>query len=174
MRRIMMYILFLVALLCLLCLPASAAEGIIRIHTQGQGEVFLYRVGILEQEHFRLTDEHGGGTVTFDDVLEPELAAWLASRATGGISRETIDGVAEFTGLSEGLYLTVQKNLDYAPFLIILPWDGDTWFLDVKPESKHSSQEVPQTGDRSIVVSSSLVMCASMIGLLIIGSRKKY
>ena len=174
MRKVLC-IVCLIAVCAVLCIPAYANTGSIRIDLGGEGEVILYRVGILEREHYRLSDEHGGGEVTFDDVLRPELAAWLASRASGGISRETREGIAEFTGLSEGLYLAVQTGDGaFEPFLIILPWDGDTWNLDVKPERISIPEDSPQTGDRSFVVLSGWFMAAVMIGLLVIGSRKKY
>lgn len=171
--------LLLVMLLGVLVMPAEASSGAIRVDIGGEGEVTLYRVGILEREHYRLSDEHGGGTVTFDDILLPELAAWLAQRSQGGISRETEQGIAEFTGLSEGLYLAVQtregeNDTRFAPFLISLPWDGDTWILDVRPQMTLPLADTPQTGDRGLLVWSSLFMAGSMIGLLVIGSRKKY
>ena len=175
MRR-MLHIFLLFYVLGLICMPATAATGTIRVHIAGEGKITLYRVGVLERDHYLLSDEHGGGEVTFDDVLRPELAARLASRASGGISRETKDGVAEFSGLSEGLYLAVRTagDGDFEPVLISLPWDGDTWYLDIKSEKTEQLIDIPQTGDRSIVVVSSWIMCAAMIGLLVIGSRKKY
>ena len=161
----------------MLCLPVYANTGTIRVDIGGAGEVTLYRVGVPDGQYFRLTDEHGGGLVTFDDILMPELAAWLAARSTGGIIRTTKDGIAEFSGLAEGVYLAVQtdgRSITLEPVMIILPWDGDTWNLEIKPEREAATTEIPQTGDRGIVVISSWIMAAAMIGLLVIGSRKKY
>ena len=179
MRRKLFCMVMLLTMLAQIRTQAFAASGKIRIDIGGAGEVTLYRVGILERENYRLSDEHGGGEATFDDVLRPELALWLASRATGGVSRESVDGIAVFSGLSEGLYLAVQTEKtdgdgEFEPFLITLPWDGDTWILDIKPQKTSSLTELPKTGDRSFIVVSSWIMCASMIGLLVIGSRKKY
>lgn len=179
MKRKMLCAVLILAMLAVIRLPVRANTGTIRVDIGGAGEVTLYRVGILDRDHYRLSDEHGGGEVTFDDVLLPELAAWLAARASGGISRETEAGIAEFTGLSEGLYLAVQTGErlgyeDFAPFLISLPWDGEVWYLDVKPEMYLLPPATPQTGDRRFVIVSSWIMAASMLGLLVIGSRKKY
>ena len=174
MGRKMLCVVLLFAMLEMLCLQAYAGTGTIRVDIGGAGEVTLYRVGVMERDQYRLTDEHGGGLVTFDDVLMPELATWLAVRATGGITHSAKDGIVEFSGISEGLYLAVQKGGENAPVLIILPWDGDTWNLDVKLEKEVMTQEIPQTADRGIVVVSSWIMAAAMLGLLVIGSRKKY
>ena len=174
MRRKILCVVLFFAVCAMLCLPAYANAGTIRVHIGGPGEVTLYRVGVFEREHFRLSDEYGGGLVTFDDVLLPELAAWLAVRSSGGVTRTARDGVAVFSGLMEGLYLAVQEDGGNDPLLIILPWDGDTWNLDVKPERDGIPAEIPQTGDKSVVVISSWVMAAAMLGLLVIGSRKKY
>ena len=174
MKRKILCVVLLFSVFGMLCLPAYANTGTIRVDIGGAGEVTLYRVGVFEGDHFRLTDEHGGGLVTFDDVLLPELAAWLSVRSTGGVTRTAKEGIAEFSGLSEGLYLAVPGDGKNVPILIILPWDGDTWNLDVKPEREVMAAEIPQTGDKSVVVISSWVMAAAMLGLLVIGSRKKY
>lgn len=179
MGRKWIMLLLLAAMIGVICLPVSSASGTIRVDIGGEGAVTLYRVGSLERDHYRLSDEHGGGSITFDDILSPELAAWLAMRSVGGISRETEQGIAEFTGLAEGLYLAVQtgEREGYAcfePFLISLPWDGETWILDARPQMELLPANTPQTGDRAGVVWSSLIMSAAMLGLLIIGSRKKY
>ena len=169
-------ILWALAIILSLRLPAFASGGTIRVDAGEDAEVTLFRVGSLERDGYRLTDEHGGGKVTFDDVLLPELAAWLAQRAKGGISRETKQGIAEYTGLSEGLYLAVQTDGKdaFPPVLISLPWDGDVWNLDIHPHGEPSVPDSPKTGDRGLVIWSSLFMTAAMIGLLVIGSRKKY
>ena len=179
MRRKILCAALLAVVWGVLCMPVYANSGSIRVQLDGEGEVTLYRVGVLQRENFRLSDEHGGGEVTFDDVLRPELALWLASRAKGGISRETEEGIVVFSGLSEGLYLAVQTencsgNEAFEPFLVMLPWDGDTWNLEVQPQILSVSEDLPKTGDKGFVVLSSWIMCASMIGLLVIGSRKKY
>ena len=179
MKRKILCMGLMLVMMAVISLPVRSYSGTIRVDIGGAGEVTLYRVGILDRDFYRLSDEHGGGTLTFDDVLMPELAEWLAARATGGIARKTEGGIAEFTGLSDGLYLAVQTEErlgyeDFQPFLISLPWDGEVWYLDVKPEMYLLPPDTPQTGDRSFVVLSSWVMAASMLGLLVVGSRKKY
>ena len=177
MRKKILCVMLFMVMCSMLCLQAYAGTGTIRVHIGGAGEVTLYRVGIPDGEFFRLTDEHGGGLVTFDDILAPELAAWLATRSAGGVPRTAKDGIAEFSGLSEGLYLAVQtegRNGIIDPVLIILPWDGETWYLDVKPQNEEITEKIPKTWDKGIVVISSWVMAAAMLGLLVIGSRKRY
>ena len=171
MRRKMVCLLLVVILFESFCIRVLANSGTIRVNTGTNDEVVLYRVGVLDRDHYRLSDEHGGGKLSFDDILSEDLAAWLARRSQGGISRQTKEGIAQFDGLSEGLYLV---DGAFAPFFVSLPWDGDTWYLEVKLDSEPLAQDMPKTGDRSFVVISSWIMAASMIGLMIIGSRKKY
>ena len=146
------------------CMAVYAASGTIRVDIGGIGEVTLYQVGSPEGVGHRLHTQYGGGYVTFDDLLSADLAGWLSERAKDGIKQNTKQGIAAFHGLDEGLYLVVQtgKREGYTafdPFLVSLPWDGDTWEVDASPKMERESGEIPQTGDAVLPVFGTIMVC---------------
>jgi hypothetical protein len=148
-RRIMVMTIF-VSLLLALRLPAFAVQtGSIRIETTG-GTVALYQVGEINGQAVRLFDAYGGGIVGEDDILSANLAAWLNERAQNGHIKDTdLWGDTLFDGLPAGLYLVAQPSTPsgqkpFAPFLIMMPWDGYMWEITVDME------ELPQTGGEAI------------------------
>ncbi len=150
-------------------LPVSAVSGEIRVETGKETTVSLYLIGTWEKGGYRLLDSYGGGKLSFDDILSDQLATTLAERAEGGVSRKTVQGVVEFSDLQEGLYLVSQTNEQgFIPFLVSLPWDGDQWQVQITTRG-----DSPQTGDQSGVRISAIVMLFTMVGLLVVGSRKK-
>lgn len=136
-------------LLCVLLLSvrmdAWAMEGKITVRTAEACHVTIYKVAAPEGMNYRLLECYGGGLMTFDDTLSPDLAAWLAGRVKDGITKETEQGAAEFFDLEEGLYLVVQTGdtETFAPFFVSIPWDGSMWQVEVTP----FPEESPQTGD---------------------------
>lgn len=160
---------FLTVLLCLLAFRvAAASQGSIRVVTRG-GTVALYRVGNFEDTHFRLLEAYGGGEVSFDESLSPELAAKLVQYARSGyVKAADLNGIVSFSGKEAGLYLVVQRSAPpgyepFAPFLVSLPWDGNQW--DVRAEPKLEGAQ-PQTGDRANPEQWFAVMCLSAAGLV--------
>ena len=146
------------------CMAVYAASGTIRVDIGGIGEVTLYQVGSPEGIGHRLHTQYGGGYVTFDDVLSEDLAGWLSDRAKNGTTQKSKQGVATFSGLNEGLYLVVQTGKRdgysvFAPFLVSLPWDGDSWEVDASPKMERESEESPQTGDAILPVFGTIMVC---------------
>ena len=177
MRRKMLCLVLLMILLTVLQTQVWAASGTIRVNIGGMGEVTVYKVGKPEEEGHRLSETYGGGFVTYDDILSPDLAAWLAQRAKGGISRETRQGTAVFTGLEEGLYLVVQTGqregyYNFSSFLVNLPWDGTLWEIDASPKMEQIPSQTPQTGDGIGMSLGMLVL--SLTGLMAMARRKRY
>lgn len=159
----------LFALLVLLTINATAAQqGCISVITKG-GLVALYRVGDFEETHFRLSDDYGGGTVSFDEFLAPEFAAELVQLARNGyVKAADLTGTVEFSGREAGLYLVVQRSAPqgyepFAPFLVSLPWDGDLWEVRAEPKLEEVQ---PQTGDQAHPDRWFAVMCLCGAGLI--------
>ena len=150
---------------------AQAVSGSIRVNVGEKTKVSLYLVGSWEDGGYRLLEQYGGGWLSYDDALSKDLAQWLASRAQGGIFRETEDGFVKFTDLNEGLYLVAADEGRFPPFFVSLPWDGSMWEVEISPEMEETT---PQTGDFVGLRLSAVLMMVSMLGLLVIGSRKKY
>lgn len=178
MRRKLVCLIFTFLLLMTVCISALAATGTVRIDIGGKGEITLYSVGKAEGDGYRLSESYGGGFVTFDDILSPDLAAWLAQRGKNGISQETEQGSAAFTGVEEGLYLVVQTGeregyYAFNPFLISMPWDGNMWEIDASPKMEQRPTETPQTGEDSGLVPAIGAMILSAIGLAGCGYIKR-
>ena len=155
---------FVVLLLVpVMVLDVFAASGSLRVRTEQKGQVEVCFVAEANGPVYQLLDEYGGGRLTFDDTLSPELALWLANRSQEGIKENTDAGVAVFTDLQEGLYLVKQTEGErtFAPFLVSIPWDGSMWDLEVTP----ISAEQPQTGDDIIC---SLVIWIAAAGTLLV------
>ena len=149
----------------MLPLRVSAAQGSLTVHTDAR-QVALYRVGWPEGRGYRLDETFGGGYLTPDDTLSPELAAWLHSRTYDSAICISNGENPEFYNLEEGLYLVWGEDA-FPPFLVTIPWDGYHWHLEVNP----LGNDVPQTGDS--VGLSLLVMSASGAGMLVLGRRRK-
>ena len=165
-RKGICIILFLL-LLSGLTVSASAAEGSIRVRTQAE-QVTVHYVGLPEGTGFRLLEACGGGYLTFDDTLSPELAAWLSGRTVDGISREIKEGSAWFSELEEGLYLvTSEGDHEFAPFLVSIPWDGYHWEVEVTPETA----AIPQTYD-PIWLFQAMMLFSGAGSILLIRRRK--
>jgi hypothetical protein len=163
-----------VSLLLALRLPACAVQtGSIRIETTG-GTVALYQVGEINGQAVRLFDAYGGGIVGEDDILSANLAAWLNERAQNGHIKDTdLWGDTLFDGLPAGLYLLAQPSTPsgqkpFAPFLIMMPWDGYMWEVTVDME------ELPQTGGEAIPAMwiGSMAFSAIGIGICMLWRKK--
>jgi len=167
MIRKWMCLLFVTVLLAGIGQPVSAAQGSIQVETDADG-VVLYQVGTSEGTGYRLMEMFGGGYLTFDDTLSRELAAWLSSRAACAEKQLPEPGGKIFLGLNEGLYLVCCEDPEgFDPFLVIIPWDGYYWEVEVDP----SVAPVPQTGDA--VGSLIFAMAASGAGVMVIARRRK-
>lgn len=171
MKRKLLSFVLAVVLLWSFAAGAQAVSGSIRVNVGQEARVSLYLVGSWEDGGYRLLEQYGGGWLSFDDALSEDLAQWMATRAQGGISRETKDGTVKFTDLNEGLYLVVPEGAKFRPFFVSLPWDGSVWEMEINPEAEETT---PQTGDYVGLRLSAVLMMVSMLGLLVVGSRKKY
>lgn len=168
MRKRIFSILVAVMAVVLLAVPAAALEtGSILVKTWG-GAVALYRVGSQNGQEFWLNEEYGGGSVTLEEILSPNLAQWLDAQAKSGVIKAPdIYGEALFTDLEPGLYLLAQRSAPvgkepFEPFLISVPWDGSQWHLRIDTEAVIQ----PQTDDPGQPVPLFLLMLLSGIGLI--------
>ena len=160
-----LFIALALGLLMSVPMHVSAAQGSLQIKTDAE-TVSLYRVASPEGRGYRLKENCGGGYLTFDDTLSPDLAVWLHSHVR---EEETVTVQGEnatFSNLEEGLYLVWSED-GFSPFLVSIPWDGYHWELEVDP----SSEPVPQTGDP--VAIALFVMSASGAGVLVLGRHRK-
>ena len=157
-------LLFAVTIAVLLVIPAAAAEGTIRVHTDSR-DVTLTFLGEVEATGFRLLPRYGGGYLTFDDTLSRELAAWFSGKEDSGIPGQEASGEMRFEGLREGLYLVTGNGFD--PFMVSLPWDGYQWDVKVDP----LNAAVPQTGDS--VSAALFAMAASGAGVMVLRRQRK-
>ena len=151
-----------------LIIPASAAEtGSILVKNWG-GAVALYRVGCLNGQEFWLNEEYGGGSVTLEEILSPNLALWLDSQSKAGVIKvPDLWGEVLFSELKPGLYLIAQRSapagqVPFEPFLVSVPWDGSQWHLRIDMEDTIQ----PQTDDSAQPVPMLLLMLLSGIGLI--------
>ena len=147
-------------------LPAGAAEGKILVKTEDPSVTVIF-LGTPEGNGFRLEEIYGGGYLTFDDTLLPELASWFAGKASAGFSGEQQGDCVAYFGLEEGLYLVRSEEGAFSPFMVPLPWDGYQWTVTVNPQE----ETIPQTGDPVGVAI--LAMAASWAGLMVFGRRRK-
>ena len=160
-------------------IPVSAAEGngAVRIsmdygeNVTGGGEVALYYVAEPLDAGYRLGEAYGGGIIRKEDACSPELAFWLADReSAGGVCRKLDpQGMAEFTGLEEGLYLVIQTAAPQgwycaAPFLVPVPLDGQ-WEVLAYPKSSVLLTESPRTGQRPAPLFAAMGLVLSGTGL---------
>ena len=156
----------MVVMIVLIGVPVNAAEGTIRVKSDGQ-KVTLSYLGQPEATGFRLLEHYGGGYLTFDDTLSPELAAWFSQKADTEISGTGEKDGTVFRGLQEGLYLVQGIPGVFEPFMVTLPWDGFYWEVELDPMNSTS----PQTGDT--VGIAIFAMAASGAGVTVIGRRRK-
>lgn len=123
----------------------QAAEGSISV-TLTDGEVTLYHVADMEMNDsgyvFTYTDAWKECGVVLDDVQNAGSAEALAVY----VKENEIEGSSCFTGLSEGLYLIVQKEIK--PFLVTVPTIIDGEYIydieaspKVEPDGPGSSDE---------------------------------
>ena len=151
-----------------LAIRASAAEGRIQVNTQGSSAA-LYRVGTAEGNGYRLLETYGGGYLTFDDTLSQALADWLWESTAEEEQLRSDEGGSVFSNLEEGVYLVCSEaDPGFPPFLVILPWDGYHWDVEVGP----INTEPPQTGDP--IGTAFLLMGASGAGISALCKRKKF
>ena len=131
----------LAAWLLLACAALAAGPGSVtvtlRAEDAGQTTVQLYAVAEPEAGAWRYTEAFSACTVPLTGRLEPlaaELAAY-AGRAEVLCTAATADekGVVCFAGLGEGLYLLMQADGLFAPFLVTVPLDGD-YTVDATPK----------------------------------------
>ena len=183
MRRQLMCIMVMGAMLVGLAARANAAEGrgSIRVTLDygdeqvHDGEVTLYRVGQKGAGEYILTDSVGGGLIKAEDAQSPALAQWLAETVgeEGTPRILDADGIADFGDLETGLYLLLQSEetegyASFHPFLIPMPWEGQ-WDLVVLPKIQEITTESPKTGQHPapiigamglVSAGLALVMCA--------------
>lgn len=141
--------------------------------TEG-GSVTIYQVGLPISGGYRLHDAFGGGVVALEDVYSVALANWLAEQAESG-GRELLldaDGYADFTGLTEGLYLLVQEQAipgyyPMAPFVVELPYEGE-WDILANPKEQRLDLS-PRTGQSPLpaVGCGGLVLSGLAIAILV-------
>lgn len=125
--------------------------------TEG-GSVAIYQVGLPISGGYRLNEAFGGGVVALEDVYSVALAAWLAEQADSGGTKLLLDadGNADFTGLTEGLYLLVQEEqvpgyYPMAPFLVEIPYLG-MWDVEADPKEQRLGEPSPKTGQSSVLI----------------------
>ena len=159
-------LIFLLSMGLFMVLPAAAKEGTIYLNTEAEN-ASVHKLGTQEATGFRLTDSYGGGYLTYDDTLSPELALWFSGKAGEGIIGSRADRELIFGGLTEGLYLVKSEANEFAPFLVAIPWDGYHWELELNP----TDAAVPQTGDG--IGFALFSMAASGAGITLLGRRKK-
>lgn len=160
----------------------AAQSGSIRIWLGKAGEVTsggsvtLYRVGEAVGVGYRLSEAFGGGMVTWEDTLSMSLAAWLAERTDFvGIQLQLdADGYADFTDLSDGLYLLLQEQAvpghePMEPILVELPYEG-LWNIQVNP--RKLPLETPSTGDTALPVLACWGMGLSGFGIALLVRRR--
>ncbi|MBQ8834008.1 MAG: hypothetical protein IJ001_03690 [Oscillospiraceae bacterium] len=150
---------------------AAAETGTIGIMLDREGEVTLYRVGDMTAEGCRLLERYGGLELSFDDILSPDMASWLAQEAEGGTTRESVDCLVTFDGLEQGLYLLVQTTTEvghypFSPFLVTIPWDGDQWSIRTRPRTEEGTEESPKTGQGMGLPLAVGLMLVSGMGLM--------
>lgn len=142
--------------------------------TEG-GSVTIYPVGVPISGGYRLLESFGGGVVALEDVYSVALAGWLAEQADSGGTELLLDadGNADFTGLTEGLYLLVQEEpapgyYPMAPFLVEIPYLG-MWEVEADPKEQRLGEPSPKTGQSPapIAACGGLMLSGLAIALLV-------
>lgn len=145
--------------------------------TQG-GSLTIYLVGTPISGGYRLGDAFGGGVVALEDVYSVALANWLAEQAGSGGTELRLDknGYADFTGLTEGLYLLVQEEpipgyYPIAPFLVELPYEGE-WDILANPKEQQLGDTSPKTGQSPLPLFACAGLMLSGLGIAILVRRR--
>lgn len=186
MKHKLFAILSALVLMWALALPSLAAEtGSMRISLGQEGEVTqggsitIYRVGTAISGGYRLSEAYGGGVVAWEDVYSVALAAWLAELAEYGGTELLLDadGYADFTGLTEGLYLLVQEQpapgyYPVAPFVVELPYEGQ-WDIQANPLQEPLPEVNPKTGGSLLPVFACFLMVYSGLGIGVLVRKRK-
>lgn len=177
----------LAALAMVLGMPSrcfAAQTGSMRISlgrkepvTEG-GSVTIYLVGTPISGGYRLSEAFGGGAVALEDVYSVALANWLAEQADSGGTQLRLDeaGCADFTGLTEGLYLLVQEKpipgyYPMAPFLVELPYEGE-WDIQANPKEQRLEESSPKTGQSPLPLFACGGLMLSGMGIAILVRRR--
>lgn len=172
-RRISILLGFIIALLPF---PVLAQENSGMIHIEQTDadtkkpvkgiSLTLYQVAAVDETgDYRLAEEFQGTGLNPDSLTDKEvynqnvqlLNKYIEEkRLTGNTKVTETDGIAEYTGLSDGIYFIKQTNvqedfdrLGYSyeteSYLVILPWTGETGTLTrtvrCKPKGKISYPE---------------------------------
>lgn len=178
----------LVALMLLGAMPGNCRGGEmgsmrVSLNRENQenkgGSVTIYRAGTPISGGYRLTEAFGGGVVAREDVYSVALAAWLAEQAKFGGTELLLDarGCADFTGLSEGLYLLVQQTptpgyCPMAPFLVELPYEGQ-WDLQANPISEPLPEVIPQTGQSPLPILAALTLPYTGLAVAVLVRKRR-
>lgn len=166
------------------CRCFAAQTGSMRVSlgrkepTTEAGSVTIYLVGTPISGGYRLGDAFGGGAVALEDVYSVALASWLAEQADSGGTELRLDdrGYADFTGLTEGLYLLVQEKpipgyYPMAPFLVELPYEGE-WDILASPKEQRLEDSSPKTGQSPLPLFACAGLMLSGLGIAILVRRR--
>lgn len=175
-RKILCTVFGLLVLMSSICALAAPQSGTIGVMLDREGAVTLHRVGDAGENSYRLLDCYGGMELSFDEILSPDLAAWLAQEVSGGTAQEAVDGLVTFYGLEQGLYLLVQTSAPgyypFSPFLVSIPWDGNQWSVEANPKIAELLEELPQTGENSRLFAAMALMLVSGLTLMTLAALR--
>lgn len=142
------------------------------------GSVTIYLVGTPISGGYRLSETFGGGVVALEDVYSVALANWLAEQADSGGTQLRLDdrGYADFTGLTEGLYLLVQEQpipgyYPMSPFLVELPYEGE-WDIQADPKEQRLEESSPKTGQSPLPLAACGGLMLSGLGIAVLVRRR--
>lgn len=143
------------------------------------GAVTLYRAGASVSGGYRLDADFGGGFVAWEDVDSQALAQWLAEQAKeeGRTLLLDADGCADFSGLTEGLYLVVQTEAvegycTMDPFLTKLPRE-EAWSAECVQTLERTWEEPPKTGQHPAPILGAMGLVLSGMGLVILAEGRQ-
>lgn len=168
-----------------MALPVRAEQaGSIRVVPTWGGEqvvggmVSICRVGQITQEGVRFTDGLANWTVSGEEMFSGSWLTWLSERTTAMEISQPVEQAcgAEFTGLSEGLYLVQQRQsaegfAAFQPFLLAVPENGN-WNRYVEP-SLVSTAQSPQTSDHPAPIIGAMGLGLSVAILMVMVDERK-